>query len=285
MASPRIDAHHHLWNYAPAEYPWITAGMSQLQRDFNVADLRRVLDDSSLDGSVAVQARQSLVETEWLLGLAEKHAFIYGVVGWVPLVDANVRNDLQRFASHPKLVAVRHVLHDEADDFYMLREDFNRGIALLKDHNLVYDILIFERHLPQTLTFVDRHPTQKFVVDHIAKPKIKEGLISPWKENIFELARRENVYCKLSGMVTEADWSNWTVAQLQPYFDVVLQAFGPKRLMFGTDWPVIKLASEYKRWVDTVQSLIAELSSTEQAQIFGDTAREAYGLKVSNLTA
>jgi L-fuconolactonase len=278
MTVPRIDTHHHLWNYSREQYPWITESMPALQRDFTVDDLRGVLEQSRLDGAIAVQARQTLAETQWLLELAARHPFIYGVVGWVRLAERDVREDLEAFAGHPKLVAVRHVLHDEADDDYVLREDFNRGIALLKEYDLVYDILIFERHLPQTLRFVDRHPEQRFVVDHIAKPRIKDGLMSPWRENIFELTKRENVYCKLSGMVTEANWSRWTEAELQPYFEVVLSAFGPRRVMFGSDWPVIILASEYGRWVATVQNFIGKLSSSEQARIFGGTATEVYGL-------
>lgn len=252
--------------------------MVVLQRDFGVDDLQHVIEESSLDGAITVQARQSVEETRWLLEVGEKHPVMYGVVGWVPLVAENVRESLEEFASHSKLVGVRHVLHDEADDFYMLREDFNRGVALLKDYDLVYDILIFERHLAQTIEFVDRHAGQRFVVDHIAKPRIRDGLISPWREKLLEIAKRENVYCKLSGVVTEADWSNWTEAQLQLYFDVVLKAFGPERLMFGSDWPVLLLASEYRRWVDTVQRLIAKLSAAEQARIFGGTAQEAYGV-------
>lgn len=256
----------------------MSESMSALRRDFTVRHLRSALEESGIDGAVAVQARQSLEETEWLVDLARDHPFMQGVVGWVPLIERNVREPLDNFARHPKLKAVRHVLHDEADDFYMLREDFNRGVDLLKEYGLVYDVLIFERQLPQTLKFVDRHPQQVFVVDHIAKPRIKEGLLSPWRENIFELAKRKNVYCKLSGMVTEADWSAWSDSDLQPYFDVVLKAFGPERLMFGSDWPVVIPASGYKRWVETVQTLILKLSDSEQTQIFGRTASAAYRL-------
>jgi len=234
--------------------------------------------ESGVDGTVAVQARQMSEETEWLLDLAARNAFIRGVVGWVPLADPDAGEYLERFAQNPKLKAVRHVLHDEPDDSYMLRDDFNRGISLLRSFGLTYDILIFERHLPQTLEFVDGHPGQVFVVDHIAKPRIKARLLSPWRERIQELARRENVYCKVSGMATEADWDAWTSDDLRPYFDIVLSAFGPKRLMFGSDWPVLTLAGGYKTWMDTFRSFIAELSADEQESMRRGAAIAAYRL-------
>jgi L-fuconolactonase len=273
-----IDAHHHLWRYNDRDYAWMSGEMGALRRDFLVPDLIEVTRAAGVDGTVAVQARQVLEETESLLGFAESTSLIRGVVGWVPLVDPAVERDLARFASHPLLKAVRHVLHDEPDDFYMLREDFNHGIALLPRFGLIYDILVFERHLPQTLQFVDRHPNQVFVVDHIAKPRIREHILSPWRENIHELARRENVYAKISGMATEADWAAWTIDDLRPYFDTMLEAFGPKRLMFGSDWPVLTLAGSYQRWADTFTELIAPLTAGERAQICAGTASRAYGL-------
>ena len=273
-----IDAHHHLWNYSEEQYPWMSDKMQVLRQNYLPDDLQVVMQASGVDGTVAVQARQTLQETEWLLDLANQHPFIRGVVGWAPLIDPAVGQELEKFAAHPKMKAVRHVLHDEQDDFYMLREDFNRGIALLKNYGLRYDILIFERHLPQTITFVDKHPSQIFIVDHIAKPLIREGQISNWRENLMELSKRENVYCKLSGMVTEADWQTWTDASLSPYFEIVLQAFGPARLMFGSDWPVLNLASSYDQWVQIVKRAIRALSATEQAQIMGATAKDVYRL-------
>jgi L-fuconolactonase len=273
-----IDAHHHLWEYNDRDYVWMTGEMTALRRNFLVPDLKEVMRESGVDGAVAVQARQTTEETEWLLDLAGRNAFIRGVVGWVPLADPDAGKYLERFAQKPKLKAVRHVLQDEPDDSYMLRDDFNRGISLLRSFGLAYDILIFERHLPQTLTFVDRHPGQVFVVDHIAKPRIKARLLSPWRERIQELARRENVYCKVSGMATEADWNAWTADDLRPYFDAVLAAFGPKRLMFGSDWPVLTLAGEYKTWMDTFRSFIAELSADEQESMRRGVAIAAYRL-------
>ena len=249
-----------------------------LRRDFLIPDLQQVMRENGVEGTVAVQARQTLEETGFLLDLAVGDPFILGVVGWVPLVDPRVDAYLLRYAQNPRLKAVRHVLHDEADHEYMLRADFNRGIGLLKKYGLAYDILIFERHLPDILTFVDLHPGQVFIVDHVAKPRIKKKVISPWKENMQELAKRENVYCKVSGMATEADWDHWTANDLRPYFDVVLSAFGPKRLMFGSDWPVVAVAGGYKKWMTAFLSFIAGLSGDEQRAMCRGTAVAAYGL-------
>jgi L-fucono-1,5-lactonase len=278
MPYAKIDAHHHLWKYSAPQYPWISENMSLLRRDFLIQDLMDVLEESDIEGVVTVQARQSLAETQWLLELARDHDFIRGVVGWVALSDPKVDRDLERFSMHAKLKSVRHVLHDELDDLYILREDFNRGTKLLKDFGLRYDLLIFERHLPQTIQFVDRHPNQIFILDHVAKPRVSEGLISPWRENLTELARRENVFCKLSGLVTEASWQSWTEADLDPYLQIALTAFGPERVMFGSDWPVILLGSSYARWADIVQRYISHLSEYEQERIWGKTATEVYRL-------
>jgi len=209
-----IDSHHHFWEYSPAEYGWISDSMAILKRDFLPADLAGETAEMGIDGVVSVQARQTVGETQWLLDLADQNAFIKGVVGWLPLVSANVKSDLARFASRPKLKAVRHVLQDEPGDNYMLRDDFDRGIGMLKEFGLRYDILIFERHLTQSIKLVDRHPELTFILDHIAKPRIRENVLSPWRENMRELARRPNVYCKLSGMATEADHKAWSPGQL-----------------------------------------------------------------------
>jgi L-fuconolactonase len=278
MLDEYIDAHHHLWKYSQEQYPWMLAGMQSIRRNFLIPELGSVTREAGVTGTVAVQARQTIEETEWLLGLARDHELVRGVVGWVPLIDADVAKYLENLSANRKLKGIRHVLHDESDDFYMLRDDFNHGISLLNDFDLRYDILICERQLPQTIQFVDRHPNQQFIVDHIAKPRIKDRVRSPWEAEITELARRENVYCKLSGMVTEADWKRWTERDLRPYFDTVLAAFGPKRLMFGSDWPVIQVACSYKRWADTVRSWIAELSPAEQLSIMSGTAKMAYSL-------
>jgi L-fuconolactonase len=253
--------------------------MAPLRRDYLLSNLRPLMRESGVSGLITVQARQTVRETEWLLELASAHPEIRGVVGWVPLIERSVGADLARFAANPKLRGVRHVLHDETDDDYMLREDFNRGIRELRRFNLRYDLLIFERHLPQTLEFVRHHPDQVFIVDHVAKPRIREGILSPWRERISELGRYPNVYCKISGMVTEAHWTKWQDSDLLPYIETVLEAFGPRRLMFGSDWPVLTLASTYQRWVETFRCAIARLSQDEQSWITERSAMEAYGLE------
>jgi L-fuconolactonase len=276
-----IDAHHHLWKYNPRDYVWMTGEMQVLRRDFLMTDLQPLMRDAGVTGVVTVQARQTLEETQWLLGVAKEHREIRGVVGWVPLIAEDVEDTLSKFAANPVLKGVRHVLHDEPDDDYMLRPDFNRGIRALRRFGLTYDILIFERHLPQTIRFVQQHPDQVFIVDHIAKPRIRDGLVSPWRERLLELASCPNVFCKISGMVTEARWHAWTDRDLAPYFEIGLNAFGPKRLMFGSDWPVVTLASDYRRWVRTFREAIAALTADEQAFITTRTAAETYRLRIA----
>jgi L-fuconolactonase len=229
-------------------------------------------------GTIVVQARQTIEETAWLARLASDTNLIRGVVGWAPLTDPRVDSYLEHLAVLPKVKGMRHVIHDEPDPFYMCRKDFHRGISRLRDYNLRFDCLIFESHLPQTIDLVDRHPSQIFVVDHIAKPSIRKREISPWRQQLTELALRPNVYCKLSGMVTEADWDLWTEKELNPYFETVLNAFGCKRTMFGSDWPVVTLAASYQRWLETVQRAIAPFSEEERRWLFAGTAVEAYGL-------
>lgn len=276
---PRIDAHHHFWKYDPREYDWISDDMKVIRRDFLPEHLKKEIAQAGVDGVVSVQARQTVEETTWLLGMAESNAFIRAVVGWAPLIDPKVNALLEKWAARPKLRSLRHVLQGEADPRYMLRADFNNGIRALHHFGIAYDILIYERHLPQTIEFVDRHPAQVFILDHIAKPRIKERELSPWRENIRELAKRPNVYCKISGMVTEADPKAWTEADLKPYLDAVLEAFHPRRLMFGSDWPVCLVAASYSRWHSVVRQYIARLSPAEQNRILGETALEAYAIR------
>lgn len=275
----KIDAHHHLWYYNRKSFPWIEEDMEVLQRDYLPGDLSPVLQKQGIEGVVTVQARQLVEETEWLLKLAGEYDFIYGIVGWAPLVSPEVEKYLEKWSQNRYLKAIRHVLQDEPDDSYMLRSEFNRGIQVVTQYGLVYDILIFEHHLPQTLRFVDMHPDQIFVLDHIAKPRIRDNQLSPWREYIMKLAERENIYCKLSGLVTEADINSWTENQLFQYFNVVLEAFGPTRLMYGSDWPVCLLAAGYAEWYHTVLKFITDLSTAEQARILGQTAIEVYGLE------
>jgi len=274
----RIDAHHHLWRYAKEEYGWISDEMGALSRDFLPGDLRRELLASGIHGSIAVQARQTIEETSWLLRLASEFDFVRGVVGWAPLASPEFPAVIERLRESEKLKGLRHGIQDEPDDDFMHRSDFNAGVALLNQFGLVYDILIFERHLPAAISLVDRHPAQVFVLDHIAKPRIRERELEPWRKNIRELAHRENVYCKVSGMVTEANWKNWSPADLRPYFDVVLEDFGPKRLMAGSDWPVCLLATTYQAWYSTVEEFTRHLSIAEREMILGGVASEVYSL-------
>jgi L-fuconolactonase len=273
-----VDAHHHFWRYTPEEYGWIGDSMAILQRDFLPDHLAAELAPAGVAGVVSVQARQTLEETRWLLDHAARHDFIRGVVGWAPLAQRGIDEVLAPLAGNRKLVALRHVVQAEPDDEFILREDFNAGIRALRRFGLRYDILIFEKHLPQTIRFVDLHPDQVFVVDHIAKPRIREGVLSPWRENIRELAKRPHVYCKLSGLVTEADPANWSAATLAPYIETVLEAFGPARLMFGSDWPVSLLGVTYAGWMELVREAVSALSPAEQERVLGGTAKEAYRL-------
>lgn len=271
-----IDAHHHLWHYQPDEYPWMGEGMDILRRDYLPDDLEQVAQKAGVDGSVVVQARQSVRETEWLSGVAASSELIRAVVGWAPLSEPGVEGDLEMISALPKIRGVRHILHDEPDPFFMARDEFNRGVSLLKHYDLRYDLLIFESHLPQTIEFVDRHPNQIFIVDHLAKPRIRENILSPWRENLKELALRQNVYCKISGMVTEANWTSWSAPQLRTFIDIALEEFGARRTMFGSDWPVMLLASSYDRWVRIVRGAIESFSASEQDLVMGGTAKEVY---------
>ena len=274
---PRIDAHHHFWQYTQEEYPWIDPSMAALRRDFLVADLEPLANASAIDGVVSIQARQTLEETLWLLQIAEVNSLVRGVVGWAPIASPLFAATLETLREQPLLKGLRHILQAEPAA-YMLESAFNHGLALLKDTGLVYDLLITEQQLPQAITLVDGHPSQPFVLDHLAKPSVASGVIEPWQTHIRELAKRPHVYCKLSGLVTEAVWQQWTPNDLRPYIDTVLECFGPQRLMVGSDWPVCTVASTYSGWFKTLQTILRELSSAEQAQIFGGTATSIYQL-------
>ena len=275
----KIDSHHHFWKYNDVEYSWIDDQMAVLKMDFLPKELNSLIDQADIDGTVVVQARQSLEETEWLLHLADENEFINGVVGWVDLCSDQIESQLEKFAFHPKLVGIRHVIQDEADEDFILRKDFANGISLLKKYNLTYDILIFARHLPQTIKFVENFPNQIFVLDHIAKPEIKNHKLSPWKEDIIELGRHKNVFCKLSGMVTEADWKNWSAKDFRPYLDIVTEAFKTDRLMFGSDWPVCLLTGSYSKILTLVNDYFSEFSEDEKKNLFGLTAMKVYDLE------
>lgn len=273
-----IDSHHHYWQYNPVEYDWIDDSMKVIRTDFLPEKLERTIREAGIDGVISVHARQSVEETDWLIGMAHQNKFMKGVVGWLPLIQDDIETYLEKYSGEKILKGLRHVVQGEPDPEFILRNDFNRGISLLKKYSLVYDILIVERQLPNTIKFVDQHPDQLFALDHIAKPLININELSPWKENIQELAKRKNVSCKISGMLTETDFTNWTPEQLQPYFDVVLEAFGPDRLLFGSDWPVCLVATSYKNWADLVRETISTFSETEQAKIMGENAVRIYNL-------
>lgn len=275
--TPRIDAHQHFWRYSSQTHGWIDDGMPAIKRDFLPPDLKPLLDDAGVDGCVAVQAEQSIAETEWLLGLADEHPFIRGVVGWVDLCAPDVTEQLRRVAMHPRLRGIRHIVQDEPVGF-MLRPDFQHGIAALAEFGLTYDILIYERQLPGALALARRLPEQRFVINHIAKPAIRDGSSDPWRAGIIALAAQPNVYCKLSGMVTEADWQRRRPADFAPYIETVLEAFGPQHVMIGSDWPVCLLAGEYAGVMAIVTDAIGALSADAGDAILGGTAAEFYGV-------
>jgi L-fuconolactonase len=273
----RIDAHHHFWHYTPPEYDWIDDAMASIRRDFLPADLAPEIAAANIDVVISVQARQTLAETEALLAWANNHPWIAGVVGWLPLIDPAIGDLLDRFAANPGLKGVRHVLQAEPDA-YMDRADFNAGLAQLHARNLTYDILIVHHQLPSAIRLVDRHPNQVFVLDHIAKPPIRNRELQPWARSLADLARRPNVFCKLSGVVTEADYATWNYEQILPYLEAALTAFTPARLMFGSDWPVCRVATTYLDWVRTIERFAATLSAAEREALFHSTAARAYRL-------
>ncbi|MEW6238365.1 MAG: amidohydrolase family protein [Candidatus Omnitrophota bacterium] len=275
----KIDSHQHFWWYNAQEYGWIGPELSMLRRDFLPHDLAPLLKQSGIGGSVSVQARQTLAETQWLLDLSDEHPFIRGVVGWVDLCSPRVEEQLERFAAHPRFRGVRHVLQDEPDDRFALRDDFLRGIGGLAQYRLTYDILVFPRQLPAALELAQRFPEQPFVVDHIAKPPIITGKIDSWNLNIRRLAQHENIYCKVSGLATEADWKHWKKEDFAPYLDVVFECFGTKRIMLGSDWPVCTAAGEYAEIMRIPADFIEQLSSDEQADVWGTNAKRFYRLE------
>jgi len=274
----RLDAHQHFWRYDPAQHVWMTDAMDVLRRDYLPADLEPLLGAAGFDGTIAVQARQVVGETDWLLHLADRHAFIRGVVGWVDLRSPRVGDELARVARHPKLVGVRHVVHDEPDDAFLLRPDFRAGIARLRELDLTYDLLLFPKHLPFAARLVEELPEQLFVLDHIAKPLIREGVLSPWKEDLRRLAAFPNVFCKLSGMVTEARWGQWRPQDFHPYLDVVVEAFGVERLMIGSDWPVCTLSGDYASTVAIVLDYVQRFPAEARDGILGGNGARFYGL-------
>jgi L-fuconolactonase len=271
----KIDSHQHFWKYNRAHQVWMTDAMAVLRRDYLPDELKPLLQTAGFDGTIAVQARQMIEETEWLLELADQHPLIKGVVGWVDLRSPELRQQLEKVAPHPKLVGVRHVVQDEPDDAFMLRPEFRRGIAMLREYGLTYDLLLFPKHLPVGVKLVEEFPGQPFVLDHIAKPFIREGTLSPWREELRRLAEFPNVFCKLSGLVTEAKWKQWQPRDFEPYLDVVFEAFGPERLMIGSDWPVCTLSGDYAATMNLVKNYVPE---RDRDAVLGGTCARFYRL-------
>ena len=256
----------------------MTDEMAVLRRDYLPAELKPLLQAAGFDGTITVQARQMVEETAWLLELAEKQDFIKGVVGWVDLQSPELRTQLEQFSPHPKLVGVRHVVHDEPDDHFMLRPEFRRGIARLREFNLTYDLLLFPKHLPVATKLVAEFPEQPFVLDHIAKPPIREGGVSPWREDLRRLAEFPNVCCKLSGLVTETHWKQWQPEDFHRYLDIVLAAFGPERVMIGSDWPVCTLSGAYAPTMNIVTDYLQKYPAAVREPILGGNCARFYGL-------
>ena len=277
VLSPRIDAHQHFWRFDPVRDAWITDDMSVLRRDFLPDELSGLLATEGVAGCVAVQADTSEEETRFLLDLAERHEIVKGVVGWVDLLGPDIEARLEHWTSYPRLRGMRHIVQGEADD-YLTRDDVRRGIAAVGDAGLAYDVLVYARQLPAVRHLVERLPAQPLVLDHLAKPDIAAGALEPWATHMRALAEHPNVWCKVSGMVTEADWSDWTVADLRPFLDVVFEAFGPERLMFGSDWPVCLLAAEYPEVLRVVEEYLSDLNEDQRSGVFGGNAVRFYGL-------
>ena len=273
-----LDTHQHFWQFDPVRYAWIDESMGALRRDFLPADLRPVLEANDVDGCIAVQADQSEEETRFLLDLAGRHDFVKGVVGWVDLRAEDRIDRLEYWTQFEKLCGFRHIVQGETDVNFLLRPDFLEGVRLLHDYGFTYDILVFPHQLGAALEFVRRLPHMPLVIDHIAKPYIKDGFFDGWAALMREIAAYPNVYCKVSGMITEADWAGWTYEDLTPYLDVVFSAFGTDRIMYGSDWPVCLVAGAYDRVIDVVRRYTADFSEDEKAKVFGTNGAVFYGI-------
>jgi len=273
-----IDSHQHFWKYEPVKHSWIDDDMSVIRRNFSPSDLAKVYQENGIDGCVAVQADQTLEETDFLIDLASINNFIKGIVGWVDLRAENIENVLEKYSTDKIVKGFRHVVQGEVDHNFLLRPNFSRGISLLEKHNFTYDILVFPHQLGSVLEFVKKFPHQKFVIDHIAKPYIKDGYFEGWATMMTAIGKHENVSCKMSGMVTEAEFNIWTPEQINPYMDTVLEAFGSKRILFGSDWPVCLVAGNYSKIKKLTTDFISQLSKIEQNSIMGNNAIEFYNL-------
>lgn len=272
-----IDSHQHFWKYDPIRDAWIDDSMQVIRRDFLPQELESILKANDVAGCVAVQADQSETETEFLLDCANKNPFIKGVVGWVDLKTKDVEARLAHYSEDAKLKGVRHIVQAEANDF-MLGKDFQNGISKLQQFNLTYDILIFPPQINAAIALVNKFPNQKFVIDHMAKPYIKSGEIKEWESKITELSQAPNVFCKVSGMVTEADLKYWKVSDFTPYLDVIFNTFGTDRILYGSDWPVCLLAAQYEEQLNIIQNYTKDFSTQEQLKVFGNNAVDFYNL-------
>jgi L-fucono-1,5-lactonase len=276
-----IDAHHHFWDPTAVDYPWLTDELVAIRRAFTPADLEPDLRANGVDATVLIQTRSSVEETEDFLALADRTPFVRGVVGWVDLTDPGVEDEIAELRERPdgtNLVGIRHQAHDEPDPAWLVRDDVVRGIEAVGRAGLVYDLLVRSRELPAALDLARRLPDIRFVIDHVAKPPIASGELEPWASRIAPFRELEHVACKISGMVTEADWSTWTRADLQPYVDHVLKVFGPDRLLFGSDWPVCLLAASYDQVADAARTTLASLRDNDRAKVLGGTAARVYRL-------
>jgi L-fuconolactonase len=273
----RIDAHQHFWMFDPVRDAWISEEMRTIRKNFLPENLKPLLDTGRLDGCVAVQADQSEEETDFLLTLARQNDFIKGVVGWIDFRKENISERLSWYSQFKLVKGFRHIVQAEPAGF-LSDKNFLYGIQQLHGHSFTYDILIYPHQLKETVTFIQKFPDQPFVIDHLAKPYIKEGKIEDWKKDISSCASFTNVNFKISGMVTEANWKNWKAEDFTPYLDVVLEKFGPKRLLYGSDWPVCLVAASYEQQLSIVENYIAKLSSTEKALIMGENAKGFYNI-------
>lgn len=272
-----IDAHQHFWQYQAERDTWITDDMTVLRRNFLPEELELHLFANKIEGCIAIQADQSEKETEFLLKCAQQYTFVKGIVGWTDLQSPGVQARLEYYYQFHEVKGFRHIVQSEPEHF-LSDQDFCRGIALLEQYNFTFDILIYHSQLPLALPFIKKFPGQAFVIDHLAKPPIRQQQLKPWKQHLQQIAMHENVYCKISGFVTEADWKGWKIANFKSYFDTALEAFGPRRLMYGSDWPVCQLAASYDQQLEIVRQFIEPLSPGEKKAIMGENATRFYHL-------